>query len=848
MNWVHAARAPGRFAPSLATVAALVALALIPLAARAASPLTVYDDQLRNGFSDWSWATHSLVQASVVHGGTAAMSFVPAAWGALYLHTDAGLGTGVYDAVEFWVNGAGSGHQAVRVAFLTGTSVTGSTAPLASFVSGGAIPAGTWAKVRVPFASLGLDTATTVNGFWLQDDTGGTQGTVYVDDVVATVWTSPPPPPPPGQPVTVSVDPSLDRRAVNPLIFGVNFGSAAQATRIRWPLRRWGGNSTTRYSWQHDISNHASDWFFYNIEEDNPDPGALPDGSSADRFVDETRTGGGDALMTVPLIGWTPIDRVRRWGFSVGRYGAQQQTECTATGGASWCQPDAGNGVKPNGAAVTGNDPHDTSREIGPPFVTGWMGHLSGRTGTAAQGGVRFWALDNEPMLWNSTHRDVHPQPTTYDELWQKTRDMAAAMKTQDPGSKLFGPALWGWCAYFHSAADGCVPGADQAAHGNQPFLPWYLAQAAQYEAQHGVRLIDYADVHFYPQASGVTLSDDESTATSALRLRTLKSLYDPSYVDESWIAQPVRLIPRLREWIAASYPGTKIAITEYSFGNDDGISSALAHAEALAIFGREGVDAATRWVAPADGSRVEDAFLLHLNYDGAGSSALGESVRAVSSDVDAVGAYAIRKSSGVLALLLFNKDTVVRPVTATLAGAVGFSTGPVRLFQFDGSHRLHAAGTASASGGSLSLDLPARSATLAEIVIPGHASPTGLWPVTPCRLLDTRRPNGPLGGPSIAAGATRLFTVAGTCGVPSDAQGVAYNLTAASTGAAGFFALLPGDVPPGSPETLWFRAGSTRAKGGVVGLSTDGSGTLSITNGSAAPADVILDVSAYFR
>ncbi len=540
--------------------------------------------------------------------------------------------------------------------------------------------------------------------------------TVYVDDVTVTAWAAPPPPPPPGQPISVSVDPSLDRHPISPLVFGVNFGSAAQASRLRWPLRRWGGNSTTRYSWQDDISNHAMDWFYYNIEETNPDPAALPDGSAADRFVDDTRAAGGTPLVTVPLIGWTPIDRVRRWGFSVAKYGAQQQTECTATGGASWCQPDAGNGVRPDGTMVTGNDLHDTSREIGPAFVTGWMAHLSGRTGTAGQGGVRFWALDNEPMLWNSTHRDVHPQPTTYDELWQKTGEMAVAMKAQDPGAKLFGPALWGWCAYFFSAADGCAPGLDQAAHRNVPFLPWYLAQAAQYEAQHGVRLIDYADVHYYPQANGVALSDDESAATSALRLRSLKSLYDPTYVDESWIGQPVRLIPRMREWIAADYPGTRLAITEYSWGNDDGISSTLAQAETLAIFGREGVDLAARWVAPADGSRMEDAFLLYLNYDGQGGRAIGASVRAVSSNVDAVGAYAFQDLSGRLLLLLFNKDVVVRPVTVTIAGA---AAAAVRLFSFDGSHRLHASGTANVTGGSLSLELAPRSATLAEVALP---------------------------------------------------------------------------------------------------------------------------------
>ena len=567
--------------------------------------------------------------------------------------------------------------------------------------------------------------------------------------------------------VSVSVDPGADRHPISPFVYGVNFGSDAQAARLRWPLRRWGGNATTRYSWQDDISNHASDWFFYSIEEANASPAALPDGSAADRFVDATRAVGGEALVTLPTIGWTPIDRTRRWGFSVGKYGAQAETECTATGYASWCNPDAGDGLRPDGTPIAGNDPRDTSRAVDPSFDTAWMAHLAARTGTASAGGVRLFALDNEPMLWNSTHRDVHPQATTYDELWQRTRDYAQAIKTADPGARVLGPVVWGWCAYLYSAADGCGPGPDMAAHGGLALLDWYLKQAADYQAAHGVRLIDYLDVHYYPQADGVALSSDESPATSALRLRTLKSLYDPAYVDESWIAQPVDLIPRMKAWIAARLPGTGLAISEYSWGNDDGPSSALAQAEALAIFGREGVDLAARWVAPADGSFVEDAFRLYLDYDGAGSRVLGDSVRAVSSDPDAVGAYAVRGAGSRLYLLLFNKDTAARQATVAVTGGL---VQPATLFRFDPTHRLAAAGSAAPAAGALAFTLPARSATLAVADLGPPPGALDFYTIAPCRAVDTRGAAGPYGAPALAAGAPRAFALAGRCGVPAAA------------------------------------------------------------------------------
>ena len=419
---------------------------------------------------------------------------------------------------------------------------------------------------------------------------------------------------------------------------------------------------------------------------------------------------GGEVLLTVPLIGWTPLDRSIRWGFSVAKYGAQQQTECSYSGYPSWCRPDAGNGVKGDGTDVTGNDPHDTSVEIGPGFVTGWLSHLAGRVGWAAQGGVRYVALDNEPMLWNSTHRDVHPAPVTYDEIWSLTENYALAIKSLDPDIRILGPVVWGWCAYFYSASDGCFPGPDRAAHGNMDFLPWYLKQVHDYELSRGVRLVDYLDVHFYPQADGV-YQGGESAAE--VRLRSLKSLYDPSYTDESWIGQPVNLIPRMKGWIDQYAPGLGLAITEYSWGPDDQPSAALAQAESLAIFGREGVDLATRWVAPEEGSLTEDAFRLFLDYDGAGAKVDGDSVFASSGDVDRLGAYAVHGADGRLFLLLFNKSQSPLSARVTLAGA---TLQPAALFRFDASNRLGPAGTATPADGRLDLDLPARSATLAVL------------------------------------------------------------------------------------------------------------------------------------
>lgn len=678
-------------------VVCLLFAALATGGASAADPGTLYDDQLQSGWQDWSWAAHDLSGTAFVHAGSRAISFVPSNWEALYFHRDGGRSGEDWDALEFWINGGASSGQSLRIVFVLGGAIV-ADAPLTDFLPGGP-RAATWDYVRVGLDDIGVGSQT-FDGIYWQDGSGGPQPTLWVDDVRLLPRDGDPP----GATIAIAVDPAADRRPISPLIYGVNFGDAPPA----YPVRRWGGNAVTRYNWRQDVSNRAFDWFFMNIAND-ADVGELPDGASSDDFLDDARADGSAPLLTVPLIGWTPRDRVKRWGYSVAKYGAQQQTECSATGWAFWCEPDAGNGVRLDGSLVTGNDPLDTSLAIAPSFVTDWLDHIAGRIGRAGSGGLRYVALDNEPMLWNSTHRDVHPAPVDDDEIWERTRDYASAIKARDPDMETFGPAVWGWCAYFYSAKDGCTPGSDHAAHG--PFLEWYLAQVEAYRIAHGVRLVDWLDIHYYPQASGVALSDDESAATAALRLRSVKSLYDPTYVDESWIGVPVQLIPRMKDILARkAAPGTKLAITEYNWGGDDGLSSALAQVEVLAIFGREGVDLATRWVAPEPGSRVEEAFLAYLDYDGAGAKVEGESVRATSADVDDVGAYAIHRGDGRLFVVLVNKATSERTAQVTVLGGL---SGPLEAWSFDGASRWGSRGAVSESGGVFSIVMPARSAWL---------------------------------------------------------------------------------------------------------------------------------------
>ena len=303
------------------------------------------------------------------------------------------------------------------------------------------------------------------------------------------------------------------RYPISPYIYGMNFADPTLAAAIRLPVNWWGGNSTTRYNWQNDTTNHASDYFFENIPDDNANPGLLPNGSASDQFIDANRTTSTDSIITMPTIGWTPKSRGYDCGFSIAKYGPQQQAETY--------RPDCGNGLHTNSTPITGNAPTDTSVAITPSFDAAWIAHLIGRYGPAANGGVGFYQLDNEPMLWNSTHRDVHPAPTSYDEMKNAAYQYAPAIRQADPSAKILGPSEWGWTGYFWSALDEAPGGAwwnnpqDRNAHGGVAFTDWYLQQMKAYEVAHGTRVLDYLDLHFYPQASGVSLSSAGDAANS---------------------------------------------------------------------------------------------------------------------------------------------------------------------------------------------------------------------------------------------------------------------------------------------------------------------------------------------
>lgn len=528
------------------------------------------------------------------------------------------------------------------------------------------------------------------------------------------------------------VDVTADRHPISPHIYGMNFADEALARELALPVRRWGGNATTRYHFRYDTTNRASDWFFENIAEPNDNPEALPHGSSTDKFVEQDRRTGTDTILTVPLIGWAPKARDGSCGFSVAKYGPQQRTD-------QW-RPDCGNGVRPDGTLITGNDPHDTSVEIGPEYIADWLGHLTAKYGTAAEGGVRFYNLDNEPDIWHHTHRDVHPNGASAAELRDQAYLIGAAVKRADPTAETLGPVGWGWTSWDYSGLDQEVCGRtgcwanppDREARDGLPFTTWYLQQMKKYEDTHGVRVLDYFDMHFYPQAPGVAFGNGNDPATNALRLRSTRALWDPTYTDESWINTQVRLVPRMKELVAANYPGTKTAITEYNWGALDHINGALAQADILGIFGREGLDLATLWAPPDADDPGAYAFRMYRNYDGAGARFGDTSVRATSTDQEKLSVYAAeRERDGALTVMVINKSGEELGSTIELRGrwhpsakVYRYSGADLSRIQVLPEAPIRPQPPAAGTGSVLPYTFPADSITLFEVARPVAPAP----------------------------------------------------------------------------------------------------------------------------
>lgn len=473
--------------------------------------------------------------------------------------------------------------------------------------------------------------------------------------------------------VTIAINATAQQRAINPQIYGVSEGAPSDLVQLGVPLNRSGGDSDSMYNWNINATNLGSDWFF----ESYPSTSATP-GGDGDTFISQSKSAGAEPMLTIPMIGWIAklgSGRAILPSFSVAKYGPQCQVDPY--------YPNAGNGVHTDCSTdVTGNDPNDANEPDSLSNEKAWVKHLVAKWGGAAKGGLQYYIMDNEPSIWFATHRDVHPVGAHATEVMNKVIQTSAAVKAIDSAAKVVATEEWGWSGYLYSgydqqygAADGWTYFPDRTTEEDgMDYIPWLLKswKAAGHP-------IDVLSVHFYPQ--GGEYSDDVSTSMQLLRNRSTRQLWDPHYVSESWINAVVELIPRLQGWVNSYYyAGTPVALTEYNWGAEGSINGATTQADIYGIFGRYGLDMATRWTVPAANTPTYKAMQMYRNYDGH-HSAFGEtSIAASVPDPDDLSAYAaIRSADGAMTVMVINKVlTGSTPVTLSLSHFAASGTAQV--------------------------------------------------------------------------------------------------------------------------------------------------------------------------
>ena len=212
------------------------------------------------------------------------------------------------------------------------------------------------------------------------------------------------------------------------------------------------------------------------------------------------------------------------------------------------------------------------------------------------------------------------------------------------------------------------------------------------------------------------------SISTQLGRNRSTRALWDPNYVDESWINSIIKLIPRMQDWVSTYYPGLQTGITEYNWGAEGHINGATAQADIFGIFGREGLDFATRWTTPSSSSPTFKAMQMYRNYDGNKSTFGDTSVSVAGPDPDDVACFAaLRSSDGALTIMAINKQ-IGTDVPTSISLQNFPASGDAEVWQLTSANTITQLSDATVdAGNTISNTLPAQSITL--FVVPGEVS-----------------------------------------------------------------------------------------------------------------------------
>lgn len=171
-----------------------------------------------------------------------------------------------------------------------------------------------------------------------------------------------------------------------------------------------------------------------------------------------------------------------------------------------------------------------------------------------------------------------------------------------------------------------------------------------------------------------------------------------------------------MKQWVTERYPGTKLAITEYNWGAFGFMNGALAQADLLGIFGREGLDLATLWPSTPNVNVNAPgifAFRMYRNYDGTGKKFGETSVKAASDNQDKLSVYAALRSDGALTTIVINKTSNALSSKLSLAGFNPTSTAQLYRYSQSNLNAIAREQDVAVQTGAISTTFPANSISL---------------------------------------------------------------------------------------------------------------------------------------
>jgi Glycoside hydrolase family 44 len=491
--------------------------------------------------------------------------------------------------------------------------------------------------------------------------------------------------------VNVTVDVLADRHFISPFVYGGAFPKdAATITDSGLTAVRWGGNGSSTYNWRLGTDNADNDYYFEDFGF-----GALSNAADSDsaQFIKDVKTAGGTPLMTMVMMDWVAQSAENsgngHWSFPASSWPSQCKFDpfnsSAGNGLMSDCQTqitakqsDISNAYFPllDGPAQAG-DPAgsvyrnqwvtDPSKGLALAFGSGPTCPIPYSTITSCH----FYDMDNEIDIWGGTHFDIHPNGAGYNELRDVYLKQARNLKGWDPAAVRLGPVSCCWYFYWNlpSATD------NKSTHAGVDFLPWWMNEVYWRDQIAGSRSLDLFDIHAYPDAITSNLSQAQ---LRALAVQIYRDYWDPTYVTPGWfngntgVTQietnpyiPFR-IPRFRAIVNSIYPGTPMAITEWSAdfaspsnARETDFSTALGDADAYGVLGRERVGLSTRWTTPDPAHPNYQALKLYTNYDGAHHMFNPISVSAThDADPNLFSVYSTTNAAGnSMKVMVLNKD-----------------------------------------------------------------------------------------------------------------------------------------------------------------------------------------------